>query len=95
MNCFSAQVDAILITHMHGDHCFGIGSMLPAISAAKQRAAAEAETAEAADAILSQGLRVYGPPGIVELLRATLILAGAGRALTMPLTITELITDPA
>ncbi len=38
------QVDALFITHLHGDHCFGIGTMLVALNKARNKAAAAASS---------------------------------------------------
>ena len=54
-----ARIARIFITHLHGDHCFGIPGVLAAISAAraKQRTA-------------SEPLHMFGPPGTIFLKHA-------------------------
>lgn len=42
----------VLVTHMHGDHCFGVPGMLAAIS-----------TARAGGPLTSETLLIVGPPG--------------------------------
>lgn len=76
------QVERIFITHLHGDHCFGLATMLLQLSKAK-------ETSKD-----SRYNYVYGPPGTVELLRACLVTTGLQRQMAVPLIITELVTDP-
>lgn len=77
------QIERIFVTHLHGDHCFGLGSMLATINAAKQ---------QLTDA-RQQHLRVYGPPGLTKLLHAYLVMTGLKDVITLPLTITEFVTD--
>ena len=68
----AARVTTLFITHMHGDHCFGIGGMLRTVSAAR-------EGTPLADA----PLHIYGPPGLHRLVTAA--LGFDGRPLSMPL----------
>jgi len=109
-----ALVEAIFVTHLHGDHCFGLASMIAAIThrrrrqierEAKARAAAAAdadgsgrgggdeEGGGGASAQAAAGLRVYGPPGVAELLRAQMVLTGLQRDLALPLTIIEFVEN--
>lgn len=105
---FPQQVEAIFVTHLHGDHCFGLASMLASLCAARAAASAAAAanaantangtSSSASSSIVSEAssfsggeLRVYGPPGLGELLRALLSVAGGERALNLPLTITEFV----
>ncbi|KAG2452691.1 hypothetical protein HYH02_002923 [Chlamydomonas schloesseri] len=81
-----ADVDGIFITHMHGDHCFGLGAALALLDGAK--AAHQPDPAR-------RRHHVYGPPGLAELLRASLALTGAADGLQLPLLITELVCSPA
>ena len=83
-----AQLGSILITHLHGDHCFGLHSVLKA--AAEARAAAAA--AAGRDAATAR-LLVAGPPGLHALILAGLSLTGA--PLPVPLLAVEFATDPA
>lgn len=57
----AARVKKLFITHMHGDHCFGVGGMLRAVSAAR-------EGTPLADVPFT----VYGPPGLHKLVTAAL-----------------------
>lgn len=74
---------AIFITHLHGDHCFGLGNAIVLLSEARQR------LPEAA----ARQLHIYGPPGLAEYLRAVLMLAGGERLLRVPLVITEFVME--
>lgn len=78
-------VKAIFITHLHGDHCFGLASMVAAITERRRRRAEEGKDGD--------GLRVYGPPGLAELLRAQMVLTGLQHELMLPVTITEFVED--
>ncbi|KAG2427852.1 hypothetical protein HXX76_012173 [Chlamydomonas incerta] len=81
-----AEVDGIFVTHMHGDHCFGLGATLALLDGAK--AARQADPSR-------RRHHVYGPPGLAELLRASMVLTGAADWLKLPLLITELVCSPA
>jgi hypothetical protein len=99
------EIDTLFITHLHGDHCFGIGTMLVAMCKARREAAAAAavdgdssssdssSTAAAADIGPDSpaALRVVGPPRVAELVAAMLFGAGVGRQLDLPLYITEFV----
>ncbi len=68
----AVRVKKLFITHMHGDHCFGIGGLLRAVSAAR-------EGTSSADVPFT----VYGPPGLHKLVTAA--LGFDERPLAMPL----------
>ena len=84
-----ASIRRLLVTHMHGDHCFGIPGLLAAIAAAR-----------AGGPLASETLLVVGPPGLSALLRSALTF-GAGGAnpnpnpTVMPVLVVELTADPA
>jgi ribonuclease Z len=80
-----AFVEAILVTHLHGDHCFGLSSMITAVSERRRRRADAGRP--------TGGVRVYGPPGVSELLRAQMVLTGLQHELALPLHITEWVED--
>jgi hypothetical protein len=95
-----AQVDALFITHLHGDHCFGIGTMLVALNKARNKAAAAAgstsHSSSGAGGKLPgpdsrSALRVFGPPRVGELVSSMLFIAGVGRQLDQPVYITEFV----
>jgi ribonuclease Z len=95
-----ASVHGIFVTHLHGDHCFGLASMVAAITSDKRRKldAARAKGGgkpggAGKNAPPPPPLRVYGPPGVSELLRAQMVLTGLQRELAMPLLITELVEE--
>lgn len=75
----------IFLTHFHGDHCFGLGGILELVAASK------AHLKDAA----KRRLHVVGPPGLVELCRASLMITGLLERLDMPLLMTELVVDEA
>jgi len=68
----AARLRKLFITHMHGDHCFGLGGLLRTVSAAR-------EGTPLADA----PFHVIGPPGLHRLVSA--VLGFDGRPLSMPL----------
>lgn len=76
-------VSGIFVTHMHGDHIFGLPGLLRAIS----RRVEQLSSSRAAET-----LRIFGPPGIQELLHSSVF--GSGSGLAMPVSITELTTNP-
>lgn len=97
-----AQVDALFITHLHGDHCFGIGTMLVALNKARNKAAAAAGSTSHSSSSSGAGgklpgpdsgsaLRVFGPPRVGELVSSMLFIAGVGRQLDQPVYITEFV----
>ncbi|KXZ49870.1 hypothetical protein GPECTOR_19g321 [Gonium pectorale] len=71
---------------MHGDHCFGLGAALALLDEAK--AASQTDPAR-------QRNHVYGPPGLAELLRASLLVTGQAQQLRLPIMVTELVCSPA
>lgn len=90
------------MTHLHGDHCFGIGGML--ISMCKARAAAREQQqaqqqqrrqqAQSEDPSEGPGaLRLVGPPRLGQLVAAMLTGAGVARRLDLPVYITEFVED--
>ncbi|KAI8466762.1 MAG: beta-lactamase-like protein [Monoraphidium minutum] len=88
----AGHVDAIFVTHLHGDHCFGLASMVAA--AAERRAARLAAAGGGGGGGGGGGaLRVFGPPGLSELLRAQMVLTGLQRELALPLLITEFVEE--
>ena len=56
------QIRHICVTHMHGDHCFGIPGLLTALSYAKAGDPEQEQTP----------LYIYGPPGVFEWVHDTL-----------------------
>jgi len=94
------QVDTIFITHLHGDHCFGIGTMLVSLCRAHKAAAAANATNSSSSSSDSftgpdspTALRVVGPPRLGELLSSMLFIAGVARQLDQPVYITEFVED--
>ncbi|GLC39336.1 hypothetical protein PLESTB_000895900 [Pleodorina starrii] len=81
-----AEIDGIFITHLHGDHCFGLPAALGLLDEVK--AAGQADPAR-------RRHHVYGPPGLAELVRVSMISTGLTRRLQLPLTVTELVNSPA
>jgi ribonuclease BN (tRNA processing enzyme) len=85
------QVETVFITHLHGDHCFGIGSMLVSLCNAR-RAQREQQQQQQRDWPAGEGpgaLRLVGPPKLGELVSALLVGAGVGRRLDLPVYVTE------
>ena len=55
-----SNIRAICVTHLHGDHCFGLAGVLNQVS-----------TSRAARGVLKEEpLLVFGPPGIQQLVAA-------------------------
>ena len=81
-----------MITHLHGDHIFGLAGVLQLIS--DQRAAAEAAAAQSAGAVAvpSKPLIIVGPPGLHMLLET--LLLGTGLRLSMPIIGAQYVLDP-
>jgi ribonuclease Z len=69
------KVHRIFITHMHGDHCFGLGGMLCTVANAKRLADDPGP------------IHVYGPPGLQEYVRTA--LQATDTELPVPIVVTE------
>ena len=80
----AARVKGIMITHLHGDHIFGLAGCLKLIS--DQRAAAASSEAS------TKPLVIVGPPGLHMLLET--LLLGAGLRLSMPIIGAQYVMDP-
>lgn len=96
----AAQVDTIFMTHLHGDHSFGIGSMLITLCNARRQAMQQQQqqqsTQQQQALAPDQGpdkLRVVGPPQLGQLVAALLVGAGVGRKLDMPVYVTEFVEN--
>jgi ribonuclease Z len=76
-----AQVSHIFVTHMHGDHCFGIAGMLLAIMNARHGTDREKEP-----------VHIYGPPELHRLVAAS--CKAAQMKLRMPVIVTGFTLDP-
>ena len=81
-----AHVGALLITHLHGDHCFGVHSVVAAVTAARAAAAASAGV----DPL--PRLLVAGPPGLHALVLAGLRLSST--PFPTSVLVVELTADP-
>ena len=57
------RVKAICITHLHGDHCFGLGAVLQAIDLAKSSSSDQTE---------DRTTLIFGPTGTAELIRVSM-----------------------
>jgi hypothetical protein len=100
LSVFVLQIDTLFITHLHGDHCFGIGTMLVAMCKAHKAAtaaAADPASSSSSSSSSSSGydspsaLRIVGPPRLGELVSTMLYIAGVGRQLDQPVYITEFV----
>ena len=68
----AGRVKALFVTHLHGDHCFGIPGLLRSVSTAREGTPLAEET-----------FRIFGPPGLRPLV--TSALAFDATPLCMPL----------
>lgn len=55
----AARARAVFVTHMHGDHCFGVGGVLAAVQEARRGTAQQGEP-----------LLLFGPPELQSLVLA-------------------------
>lgn len=76
-----ALVTDIFITHLHGDHCFGIAGTLIAISNARAGSPKEREP-----------VRIYGPQDLQRLLIAS--IRAAGLQINIPIVFIGWVFDP-
>ena len=81
-NIDPALVTHIFITHLHGDHCFGIAGTLAAISSAR------VNTPRA-----NEPIELYGPPELHRLMIAS--CRSAGVQLANPVIVRSWVFDPA
>ncbi len=77
-----AVISHIFITHLHGDHCFGIPGTLAAIAAAR-----------VGTPLASEPVHIYGPPELHRLMLAS--FKAAGLQLSTPVIVKTWIFDPA
>lgn len=78
-----ADVNKIFITHLHGDHSFGLGPMLCGLGQAdiaRRDAAREKSRARRDREPQRQTIEIYGPEGTRDLVRASLQLTYSGSA---------------
>lgn len=68
----AANARAIFVTHMHGDHCFGVGGMLATVLEARRGTAHQGEP-----------LLLFGPPELQALVLAA-VRWGAAQRCSMP-----------
>ena len=80
-NIRPAHVSHIFITHLHGDHCFGIAGMLLAIMNGRRGTPRETDP-----------VYIYGPPELHRLVAAS--CKAAQMTLTMPVIVTGFALDP-
>jgi ribonuclease Z len=78
----TALISHIFITHLHGDHCFGIPGTLAAIAAAR-----------VGTPLASEPIQVYGPPALHRLMVAS--FKAAGLQLSTPVIVKTWVFDPA
>jgi ribonuclease Z len=78
----TALISHIFITHLHGDHCFGIPGTLAAIAAARVGTPLAAEP-----------IQVFGPPELHRLMLAS--FKAAGLQLSTPVIVKTWVFDPA
>ncbi|GMH39725.1 hypothetical protein BSKO_07623 [Bryopsis sp. KO-2023] len=76
---FPAHVRRIFITHLHGDHCFGLPGLLNLVSKIRLYH------------LKGEMLNIYGPPGLEQLLRMS--LPYWYDRFRMPITVTEFCWD--
>ncbi|GLI59098.1 hypothetical protein VaNZ11_000927 [Volvox africanus] len=81
-----AEIDGIFITHLHGDHCFGVAAALAVLDRAK--AAGQPDPAR-------RRHHLYGPPGLAELVRVSMVSTGLTQRLELPILVSELVSSPA
>lgn len=73
-----SKVQGIFITHMHGDHIFGLpGMLLSFLSLTQDAIASAAESGTAAGPARTHTLRVFGPEGLYNYVAMTLRLCEA------------------
>ncbi|KAK9808685.1 hypothetical protein WJX72_001882 [[Myrmecia] bisecta] len=77
-----ATIRKIFVTHMHGDHVFGLPGVLRAVSAARR-----------GTPLAEEPVCVFGPPGIHQLLYTALYATAS--PLSMPLAVMEYVLDEA
>lgn len=77
----TAIISHIFITHLHGDHCFGIPGTLAAIAAAR-----------VGTPLASEPIQVFGPPELHRLMLAS--FKAAGLQLSTPVIVKTWVFDP-
>ena len=122
-----AKIDGVFITHLHGDHCFGLATTLMMIDSAKAESWEAVNSASTSPLTRGAGLssssgrgstsgqtasgsmpsssgssqpprppvtRVYGPPGLGELLRVSLAMTCDLESFKTRFEVTELVVQP-
>ena len=83
------SVDRIFVTHLHGDHIFGLPGLL--LTALTARTAATEGSRGIAEAQSSRRLTVFGPVGLEAFIASALVGLQPTAARSLPLDIVELL----
>jgi len=91
------NVTKIFITHMHGDHIFGLPGVLCMMSNSRSKVIKElkdvnADRNQISKSWASQPVHIYGPPGIANFV--TMSLALSESSLSIPLVVHEFSNQP-
>ncbi|DBA90517.1 TPA: hypothetical protein ACH3X1_003776 [Trebouxia sp. C0004] len=83
-NIHPACIKGVFISHLHGDHCFGLPGLVELVSEAHEAAKSPSGM---------RTLQVFGPPGIQQLVQGALAVSMPG--LHTKLVVTDYTVDPA
>lgn len=77
-----SRISKIFITHMHGDHIYGLPTLLTDIGLSRMHKTSQAYTP----------IEVFGPPGLAEYLK--MVFQSSDTKCNYPCTIYEMYSDP-
>ena len=92
-NCWLARspaIERIFITHLHGDHCYGLPGMLCSILAEREQGI-EFNESWRTKSEQAERVTIYGPHGVYEMLSAGFVTLSPNLKRALPIDVVELL----